>query len=140
MQLVRYDPFSELQKMEKDLDNMWSKSWGMLPTFEVTPMDLYEEKGQLIAQVSLPNFKKNEVKVKTEERILEVSAEHKQEEKKKDKRHYFFRESVNEYFRRVKLPDGVDTEKAVADFKDGVLKISMPMNTAKQLAKEVEVK
>ena len=140
MQVVRYNPFRELQRMERDLDKLWENGWGMLPTLtETSAMDLYEENGNLVAAVSLPNFKKEEVKVTTDEGVLEVSAEHKEEEEKKTKRRYYFHESSNRFFRRVTLPEGVKADKADAAFKDGVLKITMPMTAAKK-SKEVTVK
>lgn len=140
MQLVRYNPFRELQKMERDLDKLWENGWGMMPTLtEASAMDLYEENGNLVAEVNLPNFNKDEVKVTTDEGVLEISAEHKEEEEKKGKRRYYFRESSNSYFRRVALPEGVKADKAEANFKNGVLKITMPTTTPKK-AKTVAVK
>lgn len=111
-----------------------------MPTFaEATAIDLYEEDGNLVAEVSLPNFKKDEVKITTDEGVLEVSAEHKEKEKEKAKRHYFFRESSNQYFRRMALPEGVKADKAQANFKDGILKIIMPYAVQKNV-KEIAVK
>jgi HSP20 family protein len=133
MQLVRFDPFRELQKVERDMNKLWENGWGMTPLMaETTAMDLYQEDGKLVAEISLPNFKKDEVKVNADEGMLEVSAEHKEEEEKKNKRKYFFRESSNSYFRRVALPEGVETDKADANFDNGVLRIMMPMTEPKQ--------
>lgn len=140
MQLVKHSPSREMQRIERDLDKLWQTGWGIFPTFtEVSTMDLYQEDGNLIAEVSLPNFKKEEVKVKTDEGVLEVSAEHKEEEKKKNKRQYYFHESSNSYFRRVTLPQGVKTDKADASFKDNVLRVTMPMTTSNK-TKVVKVK
>jgi HSP20 family protein len=126
--------------MEQDLDKLWENGWGMVPTVsEASAMDLYEEDGNLVAEVSLPNFKKDEVKVTTDEGVLEVTAEHKEEQEKTTKRRYYFHESSNHYFRRVTLPEGVKTDKTDASFKDGVLKVTMPMQAAKK-AKEITVK
>lgn len=140
MQLIRYSPFREMQRMERDLDKLWDNGWGTFPALtETSAMDLYEENGKLVAEVSLPNFKKDEVKVTTDEGVLEVSAEHKEEEEKKGKRRYYFHESSNSYFRRVRLPEGVKADNADASFKDSVLKVTMPMTKLKK-AKEVAVK
>lgn len=140
MQLVKYDPLREMQKMERDLGKLWQNGWGLFPTpTETSTMDLYEEDGNLVAEVSLPNFKKSEVKVATDGGVLEVSAEHKEEEEKKGKRNYYFRESSNSYFRRVALPEGVKADKAEASFKDGSLKVTMPMTTQKK-AKAITIK
>lgn len=140
MQLVRSSPFRDLARMEKAFDKFWESDWGQFPTFaEAGAIDMYEEDGNLLAEVSLPNFKKGEVKITADEGVLEVSAEHKEKEEEKAKRHYFFRESSNQYFRRVILPEGVKADKAVASFKDGVLKITMPF-TAQKKTKEIAVK
>jgi HSP20 family protein len=121
-----------MQEMERDMDKMWQNGWGLLPALaEPSTMDMYEERGNLVAEVSLPNFKKDEVKVTTDNGVLEVTAEHKEEEEKKSKRRYYFHESSNQYFRRVTLPDGVKADKADANFKDGILKVILPMTTAK---------
>lgn len=140
MQLVRNNPFRELQRMERDLDKFWQNGWGLMPTFtDASAMDMYEENGKLIAEVNLPNFKKDEVNVTADKGVLEVSAEHKEKEEEKGKRRYFFRESSNQYFRRVALPEGVNANKAEASFKDGVMKVTMPLAATKK-AKAVTVK
>lgn len=129
-----------MQRLERDLDKLWENSWNPLPKFsEVSAMDMYEENGHLVAEVNLPNFKKNEVQVTTEEGVLEISAEHKEKEEDKGRRHYLFRESSNQYLRRVTLPEGVKTEKTNATFKNGLLKVTMPIAATKR-TKAIAVK
>lgn len=140
MQLVKYNPFRELRKMEREIDNMWGNGWGVLQASgEVSTMDLYEEDGKLIAEVSLPNYNKNEIRVTADRGVLEVSAEHSEERERKDKRHYYFQESSSQYFRRVVLPEGAKTDDIDASFKDGVLRVAMPMETSKK-TKAVTIK
>ncbi len=142
MQLVTYNPFKELQRIERDFNTLWENGWGMLPAFtESSTMDMYEEGGKLVAEVRLPNFKKDEIHVSSDDNVLEVAAHHKEEEEKKNKRRYYLRESSNRYLRRVSLPEGVDTEKTEAEFKNGVLKITLPITTSKKTkSKLVNVK
>ncbi len=142
MQLVRYNPLRDLQRMERDLDKFWEDDWGLLPSLaDSTTMDLYEEDGKLVAELSLPNFTKDEVKVTTDEGVLEVSAEHSEKEEGKGKRRYYFRESSNRYLRRVKLPEGVRIDNTEAVFKDGVLRVAMPTTTSPKIkAKTVPIK
>lgn len=140
MQLVRYNPFRELQKLERDMNKFWGSGWGMLQAFaETSAMDFYEEDGNLVAEVSLHSFKKDEVKVTTDKGVLEVLSDHKEEEEKNGKRRYCFHESSNNYFRQVTLPEGVKVDKAEASFKVGSLKVTMPMITPKK-TKSVTVK
>jgi len=142
MQLVRYNPQRDIRKMERDLDKFWENGWDLSPDLiDSTTMDLYEEDGKLVAEVSLPNFKKDEIKVTTDDGVLEVSAEHKEKEEKTDKRRYYLRESSNQYLRRVNLPDGVKADKVEAEFKDGLLKVTMPSSTQTKIeARTVPIK
>ena len=142
MQLVTYNPGRDLQKIERDLDKFWKNGWGILPSLsDTTSMDLYEQDGKLVAEVSLPNFKKDEVRVTTDEGVLEISAEHKEKQEDTAKRRYYFRESSNRYLRRVTLPENAKADKVEAEFKDGLLKISMPVATpAKIEAKTIPIK
>ena len=140
MQLVRFNPFRDLQKMERDLDKLWENGWGLLPSAtEASAMDMYEADGKLVAEVSLPSFNKNEIKVTADGGVLEVLAEHQEKEETKGKRRYYFRESSNQYLRRVTLPEGVEADKAEASYENGLLKITMPMATPKQ-AKTIALK
>jgi HSP20 family protein len=142
MQLVRYDPLRELKKMEGDFDKLWENGWGFLPsTFDTSTMDLYEEKGKLIAVVNLPNFKKDEVTVTNDDGVIQISAEHKEDKETSNNRRYYFREISNQYMRRVKLPENVKPDKVEAEFKNGILKISMPLATQPKVeAKTVPIK
>ena len=130
MQLVNYNPTTDFKKMEKELDRFWENGWGILPAFtDMSTMDMYEEDGKLIAEVSLPNFKKDEIKVTKQQGVLEISAEHTEKKEDKSKRRYYFRESNDKYLRRVALPEGVKDDKPEAEFKNGILKITMPAVT-----------
>lgn len=138
MQLDKYYPMQELQKMEKDFNKQLENGW--VPTLsETAAMDLFRENSDVIAEVKLPHFKKEEVTVRTQDGMLEIAAEHEEKEEKKQKRHYYFRESSDHYFRRVTLPVGVQSDKAGATFKNGVLRVSIPIeSTAEQ--KTVDIK
>ena len=108
------------------------------PSITEAAMDLYEQDGNLVAEVSLPNFKKDEISVTTNDGFLEITAKHSQEKEEKGRRYYYFQESADRYFRRVELPDGAQADKIQASFDDGILKVSMPM-VVKHDAKKVLV-
>lgn len=139
MQLIRYDPFRELQRMQRDLDKFWGGGWGKPMSTDSYAMDMYEEDGKLVAEVNLPSFRKEEVKVTADNGVLEVTAEHQEKEEKKNKRRYYLRESSDQYSRRIMLPEGADASNVEAAFKNGVLKIMMPM-AEKPSTKHVEIK
>ncbi len=140
MQLVKYNPFKELQKMERGMDTFWNNSWD-LPTLLVdnSAIDMYEEDGKLITELQLPKFKKDEITIHSDDGILEISARHDEKEEKDSKRRYLMRESSSTYYRRVVLPDGVNADKTDAKYENGTLTLTMPM-TAPKPPKAIAIK
>lgn len=126
MQLIKYSPLHEIEKLEHEIDKLWENGFPAIFS-DTAALDLYEEAGKLTAEIRLPHFKKEEVTISTTNNVLEIVAEHKEKEEKKDKRHYFLRESNKQFLRRIKLPEGAEGTKAEADFKDEILKITMPI-------------
>src|SRR3989338_1958407 len=141
MQLVKFDPFRDLLQVERDIKSMLENGWTFTPALtETSALDMYEEGGKLIAELALPNFKKDEIRVTADEQGLEVSAEHREKEEKKEtkKRKYFFHESRRNYWRRVALPKEPRPDKITAKFVEGKLKIVMPLIAKK--TKSISIK
>src|SRR5689334_649025 len=129
MQITNYSPVTDL---EKHIDKFWGSGWGMLPVpLDESAMDMYEENGKLVAEVKLPDYEKKEIEINTNSGFLEITAEHQEEKERKNKRQYFFKESSSQYFRRVKLPANAKAAETEASFRNGVLKVSMPLAQSK---------
>lgn len=139
MQLVKSNPFRDTQKLIKDMNKSWDKDLEhAIESSEATALDLYEENGKLYAQMSLPNFNKEDIKVKTLDGILEISANHKEDDEIKNNRSYYFKEFNNSYSRTVRLPEGANTDLAKANYEEGMLTISMPIKASPK-AKELSI-
>lgn len=146
MQLVRHSPSRDLAGFERDFEKLfrdgWSWDWPLtLPTAfqDLTTIDMYTEGGKLVVEATLPGFKKEEIKLNANDDALDITAEHKEREEKKAKREYLLHESSRNYRRHVILPDGAEAGDAEAEFADGTLKITMPMEKRVE-AKEVAIK
>ena len=67
--------------------------------------------------------------------------EKKKEEKVERENYYRYERSHGSFCRRFHLPDGIDTEKVKAHFKDGVLEVRLPKTEeAKQKTKKIAIK
>ncbi|HKX73475.1 MAG TPA: Hsp20/alpha crystallin family protein [Candidatus Saccharimonadales bacterium] len=139
MQLIRYNPIRDLLGAEKELDKFFSDGWPVLSMFsEDSAVDMYTEDGKLVAEIVLPNFSKEEVKVTACDDCLEITAEHHEKEEEDGKRTYLLRESSRSYRRRISLPAGADADDVNASFKDGKLVVTMPFEDEKE-SKEVTI-
>jgi HSP20 family protein len=89
---------------------------------------MYTEGGKLVAEVVLPDFKKDEIEVTVTKESLEIKAEHKEKEETINKdRRYLLRESNQSYWRRLSLPARAKTDEVKCTLKDGKLIVSMPL-------------
>jgi HSP20 family protein len=89
-------------------------------------IESHVEKDTLIIKADLPGIDPKEVSISVTGNQLTIEGERKQEEKKEEK-DYFYREvAYGKFARTMTLPEGVDADKVKANYKNGVLEITMP--------------
>lgn len=121
MALIPWRPFW-------DLDNFFSE-WPELKlerAMRAPRMDIYEDKGNVVAEIAMPGLQIKDINVEIEDNVLKVSAES-DKEKEEKKEGYYCKELSQQFYRRaVALPVEVDDKKAKASYKDGLLKVMAP--------------
>lgn len=90
--------------------------------------DMYETDKDLVAEIDMPGVDKKDIKVNITKDSIEIKAEKKNELKKEDKKKGLFRleRSYAGFCRKFALPNNVNADKANAEYKDGVLRITVP--------------
>lgn len=131
MNLTRWnDPFSGLTSMHSQLDDLFNNFFSTAPGSQSIPaMDVYtEDDKNMVAEVQIPGFDKDDVEVSVHNGILEIKGEkHEKEEEGKDKkRSYMVRESHASFYRSIALPKYADADNVTADFANGLLKVTVP--------------
>jgi len=141
MGLIPKRPFWEIEKF---LEDWFGEDMIRMPSLSgmTTPrMNIYEDNGNVVAEVELPGVDPKNIDVEVKDNVLKVEAktEEKKEEKKKD---YYRKEiSAGYYKRAVALPVEVKTEKAEATYADGILKIVIPkVEPEKEKKKGIKIK
>jgi len=120
MHLIKWDPFKELEEI-RDFFEDRTRSLATTPK-----VNIYEENGKFNVEAMLPSFDPEEVEVNVTDEKLEINAQHKEEKEEKGKK-YLKRESASSsYYRQIALPNNLDTSKAKATYKNGVLTVSIP--------------
>jgi HSP20 family protein len=90
------------------------------------PVDMYETGDSVVVKTAIPGVKAEEIEVSVTGDTLTVKAESREEEEI-SRENYLRRERrVGSYCRSVTLPGGLETDKAEADYTDGVLTLSFP--------------
>ena len=102
-------------------------------------VDVVENKENFIVRAELQGMKKDDVKLTLENSVLTLSGE-KRFDEKRDEDNFHLRETrYGKFERSFRLTDNVDRSNIVADYKDGVLTISLP-KTKESQSKEIAIK
>jgi HSP20 family protein len=141
--LAPWRPFGEIARWEREMfDDFFGRRlrpWltGGIGAVSVPAIDLYEEKDEVVAKAELPGLDKNDIQISISDHLLTIKGEKKKEEEIKEADYYRSERSYGSFVRNVELPKEVDTGKARASFKNGVLEIRMPKS---EEAKKKEIK
>jgi len=102
-------------------------------------VDVSEDENSVYVEMPLAGVKPTDVEISVEDNILNVKGKI-EEEKEEKKKNYWMKEIRKGAFERaVTLPTEVKAEKATAESKNGMLKITLPKSEVKK-AKKVQVK
>ena len=104
---------------ERSLDALTGGAW--MPQIEVVERD-----NRLIVRADLPGMTKDDISVDVEENSLVIRGERKTERQENEEGYYRSERSYGSFYRRIPLPRGVNAEEASAEFRNGVLEITMP--------------
>ncbi len=141
-------PFEETEKWFEEAFrrplSMLSPSWW--PRFrgteleDITPsVDIFEDADNVVVKAELPGMNKEDIDVTLNDDIITISGEKKKEEKVEKKNYFRLERSHGSFRRSFRLPAEVQTDKAKANFKNGVLELKIP-KTAEAKKKEKKVK
>jgi HSP20 family protein len=103
-------------------------------------VDIVENKDDYKLHADLPGLEKKDIKITVENGVLSISGEKKLDKKEKEKgKYYYYERSYGSFHRNFSLPENVDEKSINANFKNGVLELTIK-KTEKAKPKEIEIK
>ena len=105
----------------------------------VPPCDIFETDKELVMKFELPEVKKEDVEVKLEQNVLTLRGERKFEEKTDRENYHRVERHYGEFMRSFNVPLYVNAARINAEFRDGVLTITLPKNEEAR-PKQINVK
>lgn len=156
MSLVRWNPVrelatlpSELLTIQKEINRMFDRFFrggvmdegDFLPSAWMPAVDLVEKDDEFVVKVELPGVSKDDVKITLHDNVLTIRGEKKEEKVSKDSNYHRLERSYGSFQRSFTLPTSVKQDKVEAEYRDGVLTITLPKaEEAKRKQIEVKVK
>jgi HSP20 family protein len=102
-------------------DDEWALGGAWAPA-----VDIYEHEGSLVLKAELPGIDPKDVDVRVENNTLTLRGERKFESDVKREKYHRVERAYGTFSRSFTLPNVVDTEKIKAEYRDGVLRVTLP--------------
>ncbi len=132
--LILRKPMNEVmtlrEAMDRLFDDAFTRPLGLSNLSDVPAIDMYQTRDNVIVKASLPGLKPEDVKISVTANMLSLSGEFKEETEQKDATYHLREQRFGSFERSVTLPTDVETEKANADFENGVLTVTLPKSEA----------
>ncbi|HKC13129.1 MAG TPA: Hsp20/alpha crystallin family protein [Vicinamibacteria bacterium] len=136
MPIVRWEPFRDLVSLQERMNRLFDDSFrGINRTGSeedwvggawAPSVDIYEQNGNIVLKAELPGVDPKDVDVRVENNILTLRGERKLENEVKRENYHRLERAYGTFTRSFTLPNVVDTEKIKAEYKDGLLRMTLP--------------
>lgn len=137
MALVRWQPFRDLVSLQERMNQMFEGSAARnFPragseedwvTGSWAPaVDIHEHEGNLVLKAEIPGVDPKKVDIRLENNILTLSGERIFEGDVKRDNYHRVERSYGAFSRAFTLPSVVDQERIAAEYKDGILTLTLP--------------
>lgn len=104
-------------------------------------VDVKDNANEIVITAELPGVNKDQIEVSLRNDGIAISGEKKEEKEQKEKGYYKMERSYGSFYRLIPFPCQIDREGVIADYKDGVLKVTLPKSKdSLKNEKKIEVK
>ncbi|MFQ5604801.1 MAG: Hsp20/alpha crystallin family protein [bacterium] len=137
--LVKWHPVNSLFRSDRFIDHFFSDHF--LPTAAVfePKIEVKENKKDFTIQAELPGLNKDDFKLTIEGDVMTLEGEKKYEHEQKGDHFYRSERSYGAFKRAFRLTDAIDKKKISADYKNGILTITLPKSKT-AVPKQIEIK
>jgi HSP20 family protein len=145
MAIIKYAPFSDLEHFtglrafEDTMNRLFSEPNGSNRPW-MPAVDIWENEGELVVKADLPDVKFEDIHVDLENGTLTLRGERKFERAAEKGGYHRVERAYGAFERSFTVPETVDSERVKADYKNGVLTVTLPKKeSAKPRKINVEV-
>ena len=143
--IVRWEPFRDMMTLRDTMDRLWEERF-FRPPVPFGPwaegalaVDMYETDESVVVKTAIPGVSAEDIDVSVSGDTLTVKCESREEEEVSRENFLRRERRFGSYCRSVTLPGGLETDKAEADYTDGVLTLTFP-KAEEVKPKTIEVK
>ncbi|WP_315791040.1 Hsp20/alpha crystallin family protein [Fischerella sp. JS2] len=137
MALVRYNPWQEINALQSQLNRLFDESF--IPSglwkdddVKVPAAELQETEEAILLKLEIPGMEAKDLDVQVTEDAVYVSGERKSESKTEEKGYTKSEFHYGKFQRVIPLPARIQNTNVTADYKDGILNLTLPKTEAEK--------
>jgi HSP20 family protein len=125
MNLIPWNPFRD-DGISRELMNFFDYPNKLFSGFSSPKVDVYQTENNVIVKAEIPGVSKEDLNVFIDENSVKLSGQSKRENEFKDENVFRTERYYGSFSRTIPLPAEVKSDKAKAEYKDGILSITVP--------------
>jgi HSP20 family protein len=128
MDIQVWDPYREMRQMERVM-NRALRGFGAWPAEAEQwniPIDVVQKNDEIVVHASLPGVSPEKIEVTVEDDVLTVKAESEIKSETQESGYLIRERAYGTFYRALRLPESVATEKITSQYENGVLTINLP--------------
>ncbi len=128
--LIRWEPMREMvtlrEAMDRLFDDAFTRPFDLTAVSSSPAIDMFQTEDEVVVKASLPGIKSEQVQISVTGDTLTIKGETQQNNEVKEKAYHIREQRWGSFERSVLLPTSVVSDKAKAEFEDGILTITLP--------------
>lgn len=141
--ITRRDPFRNVSSLQEQVNRLFESSFShqgdqSTLTAWAPAVDVYETENELVIKADLPEISEKDLDVRVENNTMTIRGERKFEQKVREDNYLRMERAYGSFSRSFSLPNTVNTEQIQAEYKDGVLTVTLPKR-AESKPKQVKI-
>jgi len=89
-------------------------------------VEVFQRDNKLVVRADLPGLTKDDIQVEMRDDAIAIQGQRRQQHEERREGYFHSERSYGSFYRMIPLPEGIDASKADANYRDGVLEITMP--------------
>lgn len=127
MAIVRWDAPQEMDTIRREMNQLFERSLPFSNLARLTPaIELSEQEESYTLLAELPGINKEDLDIQVTAKSVSIQGERKSEKQSSEKGVRYSEMQYGSFKRLVELPGRINHQNAVADYKDGVLTLTLP--------------
>jgi HSP20 family protein len=146
MAIVRYDPFRDLRSLQDEVNRLFTSNLtrsfddeGIARGAWSPRVDIYENKDQIVLEAELPGMNREDFDLSVENNVITLRGERHFEKKDDSDNYHRVERAYGSFTRSFTLPQSVSGEGAAAEYRNGVLRVTLPKREETK-ARRIEIK